>query len=155
MKVQKGEYSAYHEENFRYDEKNDCYICPEGENLIRYKSRRQDSSYRQWRQVIYRGTTCPECVSQSLCTQQPQRTLARDERRTLVEQMRERLLSKEGRKKYLQRLYTAEPVFGHLKHILGYRRFLLRTLQKVQGEFRLMCIGHNLKKMHRFMALAT
>lgn len=154
-KVQSREYGPYHEENFRYDERNDCYICPEGEKLIRYKQRRQDSSYRQWRQVIYRGTTCSECVSKCLCTQQPQRTLARDERRTLVEHMRKRLLSKEGRKKYLQRLYTTEPVFGHLKHILGYRRFLLRTLQKVQGEFRLMCIGHNLKKMHRFMALAT
>ncbi len=155
MKVRSREYGPYHEENFRYDERNDCYICPEDEKLIRYKERRQDSSYRQWRQVIYRGRTCSECVSKPLCTQQPQRTLARDDRRTLVDQMRKRLLSKEGREKYLQRLYTAEPVFGHLKHILGYRRFLLRTLRKVQGEFRLMCIGHNLKKIHRWWVLAT
>lgn len=71
--------------------------------------------------------------------------------------MRQRLLSKEGKEKYLnlKRLYTTEPVFGNIKHNLGYRYFLLRTLKKVKGEFRLMCIGHNLKKIHLLLALST
>jgi len=62
--------------------------------------------------------------------------------------MRERLLSKGGKEKYKKRLFTVEPPFGNLKHNLGYRSFLLRGLGKVDGEFKLMCIGHNLKKMH-------
>ena len=41
---------------------------------------------------------------------------------------------------------------GHLKYNLGYRHFFLRSLKKVKGEFRLMCIGWNLKKMHKMMA---
>ena len=45
-------------------------------------------------------------------------------------------------------MHTAEPPIGNLKHNLGYRYFLLRGLEKVQGEFNLMCIGHNMKKIH-------
>ncbi|MEE9502884.1 MAG: transposase, partial [Candidatus Aminicenantaceae bacterium] len=44
---------------------------------------------------------------------------------------------------------TVEPVFGNLKKNLGYRDFLLRGLGKVKGEFNLMCMAHNLKKIHR------
>jgi hypothetical protein len=70
--------------------------------------------------------------------------------------MRQRLLSEEGREKYKKRLYTVEPVFGHLKFNLGYKSFLLRTLEKVRGEFKLMCIGYNLRKIFSYkMALAA
>jgi len=61
--------------------------------------------------------------------------------------MRQRLLSEEGKAKYKKRMFTIELIFGHLKFNLGYRDFLLRTLMKVRGEFFLMCIGHNLKKI--------
>lgn len=59
-----------------------------------------------------------------------------------------KLLTKKGEKEYKKRMYTAEPPFGNIKHNLGYRYFLLRGLEKVQGEFNLMCIGHNMKKIH-------
>lgn len=48
---------------------------------------------------------------------------------------------------YFKRQYTIEPIFGHLKYNLGYKSFLLRGVEKVGAEFRLMCIGWNLKKM--------
>lgn len=63
----------------------------------------------------------------------------------------ERLLTEEGRKEYRKRMHTAEPPLGNLKHNLGYRHFLLRGLGKVKGEFNLMCIGHNLKKIASFI----
>ena len=59
----------------------------------------------------------------------------------------EKLMTKEGAFEYLVRQYTIEPIFGHLKHVLGYRSFLLRGINKVNGEFKLMCIGWNIKKM--------
>ena len=62
-----------------------------------------------------------------------------------------KLLSEEGRKEYKKRMHTAEPPFGNLKFNLGYRYFLLRGGEKVRGEFNLMCIGHNLKKILRFL----
>ncbi len=39
-----------------------------------------------------------------------------------------------------------EKIFGHLKYILGYKSFLLRGVEKVRAEFRLICIGWDLKK---------
>lgn len=62
-----------------------------------------------------------------------------------------KLLTKKGEKEYKKRMHTAEPPFGNIKHNLGYRYFLLRGLEKVQGEFNLMCIGHNINKMYNFM----
>jgi len=145
----------YHQENFKYDKNNDVYICPEGRKLSPYKIRRANAPYRKWRQTLYKASECQVCPRKVNCTKQPQRTIARDDRRGLLEQMRNRLLSKEGKEKYLKRLYTTEPIFGNIKHNLGYRYFLLRTLNKVKSEFKLMCIGHNLKKMHRLLAVLT
>lgn len=62
-----------------------------------------------------------------------------------------KLLTKKGEKEYKKRMHTAEPPFGNIKHNLGYRYFLLRGLEKVQGEFNLMCIGHNINKIYHFM----
>jgi len=60
-----------------------------------------------------------------------------------------KLLSKSGAKEYQKRMHTAEPPIGNLKHNLGYRYFLLRSLERVQGEFNLMCIAHNINKIHK------
>ena len=62
-----------------------------------------------------------------------------------------RLLSDDGKEEYGKRMHTAEPPFGDMKFNLGYRYFLLRGLKKVKGEFNLMCIAHNLKKINRFL----
>jgi len=62
-----------------------------------------------------------------------------------------KLLTKKGEKEYKKRMHTAEPPFGNIKHNLGYRYFFLRGLEKVQGEFNLMCIGHNINKIYNFM----
>ncbi len=62
-----------------------------------------------------------------------------------------KLLTKKGEKEYKKRMHTAEPPFGNIKHNLGYRYFLLRGLEKAQGEFNLMCIGHNINKIYHFM----
>lgn len=151
-KIEKQESSKYHQDNFIYDKERDEYICPEGHRLRPYQVRRKDESYRKWRQVIYKGMACTTCASRALCTKQRYRTIARDDRKELLEQMRERLKAEEGHKKYIKRLCTVEPIFGHLKHNLGYRQFLMRGLEKVKAEFRLMCIGYNLRKMNQLLA---
>lgn len=60
-----------------------------------------------------------------------------------------RLLTKKGEKEYKKRMHTAEPPIGNIKHNLGYRHFFVRGINKVQGEFNLMCIAHNVKKIHK------
>ena len=65
-----------------------------------------------------------------------------------VEAMARRLKTREGRALYARRKATVEPVFGIIKHVLGFRRFHLRGLAAVQGEWNLVCMAWNLKRMH-------
>ena len=64
-----------------------------------------------------------------------------------VERMAHRLKTKAGRAAYALRKQTVEPVFGIIKSVLGFRQFLLRGLDKVSGEWRLVCLAWNLKRM--------
>jgi transposase len=67
---------------------------------------------------------------------------------TVVEKMKHRLQSKEGKAIYAQRKSTIEPIFGIIKHIMGFRQFMLRGLEKVKGEWNLICLAYNLKRLH-------
>ena len=58
-----------------------------------------------------------------------------------------RLKTPEGRKLYAQRKHTPEPVFGIIKSVLGFRQFLLRGLDQVRGEWNLVTMAWNLKRM--------
>ncbi|MGY0218999.1 transposase [Endozoicomonadaceae bacterium StTr2] len=63
--------------------------------------------------------------------------------------MKDKIDSPEGRRIYSKRLGTAEPPFGHMQE-MGLTRFSLRGGEKVNGQWRLMCSLHNLKKIHRY-----
>lgn len=62
------------------------------------------------------------------------------------QRIRELLFSEIGIKKRKQRSADVEPVFAHLKHNNGFKRFSLKALEKVELEFGLMALGHNLRK---------
>jgi len=63
--------------------------------------------------------------------------------------MERKLRSKAGQAIYALRKIIAEPVFGQIKGARGLDRFLLRGLEKVDGEWSLMAITHNIGKLHR------
>ena len=67
-----------------------------------------------------------------------------------AELMRKRLADEADRKRYQRRSGMVEPVFGWIKHLLGYRRFLLRGLKKVRLEWALICTASNLGKLYRY-----
>ena len=66
-----------------------------------------------------------------------------------VDRMRRRLQTKIGAAIYAARKGIVEPVFGQIKHVRGFRQFLLRGLQKVRGEWALVCLTHNILKLHQ------
>jgi transposase len=66
---------------------------------------------------------------------------------TPVARMAHQLKTKAGRAAYALRKQTVEPVFGIIKSVLGFRQFLLRGLGQVAGEWRLVCLAWNLKRM--------
>ena len=66
--------------------------------------------------------------------------------------MAAKLQTPEGKTIYRQRACTVEPVFGVIKAVLGFRQFLLRGMRKVSGEWNLVCLTYNLKRLHRLGA---
>ena len=66
------------------------------------------------------------------------------------DRMRRKLRTKRGRERYALRMKTVEPVFGQVKQGRGFRQFLLRGLERVNREWLLICVGHNLLKLFRF-----
>jgi hypothetical protein len=61
--------------------------------------------------------------------------------------MREKLRTEAGRRLYARRKQTVEPVFGIIKHVMGFRQFLLRGLAKVRGEWVLVRLAYNVKRL--------
>jgi len=64
-----------------------------------------------------------------------------------ITRMKHRLKTPAGKAVYAKRKSTIEPVFGIIKSIMGFRQFMLRGLQSVQGEWTLVCIAYNLKRL--------
>jgi len=66
-----------------------------------------------------------------------------------VDRMRRKLQTQAGAAVYATRKTIVEPVFGQIKQARGFRQFLLRGLEKVQGEWAMVCLTHNILKLHR------
>ena len=69
---------------------------------------------------------------------------------TVQERMAAKVRTPAGKALYARRKVIAEPVFGQIKEARGFRRFLLRGLDHIRGEWRLVCLTHNLLKIWRY-----
>ena len=63
--------------------------------------------------------------------------------------MREKLRTEEGKALYAKRNNTVETAFSIIKAVMGFRGFMLRGLEKVRGEWSLVCLSYNLKRLHQ------
>src|SRR3977135_988205 len=70
---------------------------------------------------------------------------------TKVDRMKRKLQTKVGKAVYAARKCVVEPVFGQIKQARGFRQFLLRGKEKVKGEWALLCLTHNLLRLHAAM----
>jgi transposase len=133
---------------FTYDEKKDCYYCPAAFEIpfIRIQKRENEPDLR-----YYVCKYCSLCVLKNACTDSKNRTITRDPREHLMEDMRTKLNTEEGTEQYQKRMCTVEPVFGQMKQDRGFREFLLRGKRKANIEFLMMCTVHNIKKIVDFM----
>jgi hypothetical protein len=62
--------------------------------------------------------------------------------------MRDKLQTEAGKAVYKLRSQTVETVFGIIKEAIGFRSFLLRGMEKMQGEWELVCLAYNCKRLH-------
>ena len=67
---------------------------------------------------------------------------------TRVDRMRRKLQTKAGKAVYAARKCVVEPVFGQIKQARGFRQFVLRGIRKVKREWALVCLTHNLLRLH-------
>lgn len=75
-----------------------------------------------------------------------------DPSKPATRRMARKLRTKAGRKQYKKRKGMAEPPFGWIKRVLGFQSFSVRGLPKVRGEWNLVCLAVNLRRMHGMMA---
>jgi transposase len=92
----------------------------------------------------------PTAVAEPAATAEPKAAVAEPKAATAKERMRAKLDTESGRAVYARRKTIVEPVFGQIKEARGFRRFLLRGLAKIRGEWRLVCLAHNLLKIWRY-----
>jgi len=134
-------------------------ICPAGKRLYRSGSNIEDKNHLSTR---FKGpkSACVPCHLRRQCLRTPAITEIRQVaffhgrsakgKATFTEKMKHKIDSALGRSIYSQRLGTVEPVFAHICHVLGLNRFSFRGKSKVNSQWLMFCLTHNLKKIHQF-----
>lgn len=142
-----GKTKYYPRSVFKYNEKEDAYTCPEGKVLAHSGS----TTYHGDRLESYRCKECRDCQSKAKCTDGRARKISWNEKDYLYTGMRKRLDTRLGEKLYKERMSIVEPVYGEMKKNKRFNQFNLRGLEKTGIEFILLCLTHNLKKIHNFL----
>jgi len=145
----------YRPEDFRVSEDAGHCICPAGQKL---HSSGSACTINGTRCRKYTGSKagCGACEQRSRCLRHPERTAVRqvaifskDQRspNEVLQAMKQRIDSAQGRSRYSQRIGTVEPVFGNLRHNKRLNRFTLRGQHKVGTQWLLYCLVHNIEKL--------
>lgn len=137
-------------QNLFYNPQEDYFVCPMGQHLNKIGQGKRTSANGYISTITYyQATRCEGCPLRGQCHQsKTERRIEVNHRlKELKQKAKERLLSEEGLKHRSKRPIEVEAVFGQLKSNNRFNRFTLRGLEKVEIEFGLMALGHNLRKM--------
>ena len=134
-------------------------LCPAGKRLYRSGGNVVTKGLRS---IRFKGpkSACLGCALRSQCLRHPERTEIRQvayfhgrtekAKDSYLEKMKRKIDSTVGRAIYAMRLAIAEPPFANICRTMGLNRFTLRGKTKVNSQWNLFCIVHNLKKIHRY-----
>ncbi len=152
----------YQPSDFMYDPVARTCVCPAGKSLYR---KGQNLVVGWYVGEMFRGAKrdCVPCAHRARCLRTPATTAVRNvaffhgrvERppsarvATASQRMKARIDEPANRGRYAQRFGVVEPVFGNLCHNKGLRRFTLRGRAKVEGQWKLFCLVHNIEKLAR------
>lgn len=148
--------ATYQPGDFAYDAAAGTCVCPAGKALYGNGSNCLAKGYVS---VRFRGAErdCVPCAQRDRCLRTPETTKTRQVAffrgkaatapESHVDRMKKRIDSSEGRARYGKRFGTVEPVFGNLRHNKRLDRFTLRGRGKVDGQWQLFCLVHNIEKL--------
>ena len=144
--------------DFAYDEESKTCICPAGEFL-----------YQNGSQVVIQGReavkftgakrVCGPCPLRDQCLRHPERTPVRQvvfftgvvhKAESHTAKMKDKIDSEDGRQRYGRRFATVEPVFANIRHNKRLNRFTLRGRHKVDTQWKLYCMVHNIEKLAHY-----
>ncbi|MEI8174020.1 MAG: transposase [Deltaproteobacteria bacterium] len=155
----KGHNSLFGIKDFVFDKELRYCLCPAGKRLYRSGGNVVVKNFRAYK---FKGpkSACLPCAIRSQCLRYPERTEIRQVAYfvgrsakgdiTFTERMKRKIDSTVGRALYSMRLAISEPPFAHIASVIGLDRFTLRGKSKVNTQWNLFCIVHNLKKVHRY-----
>jgi len=131
----------YGKESFKYDARQNCYICPAGQKLTyRFATNEKGRAI-----YYYRASGCQSCLLKAKCTRNKEnRTITR----LASEEVQERMAVRVARNPQIMRRRKAiiEHCFGTIKRSLGYDYFLCRGMRNVATEVNLTVLAYNLKR---------
>ena len=148
--MQANEKDRFSKHNFQYDEKQDQYLCPEGKPVVwTYKSKDQRYGFIE----IYTCYDCPSCPHRQECFKSKIdfRRITALPHDKLINQIKEKMLTPEGKAIYKLRQQTVELGFADIKENRNLRAFRTRGIHKVKIEFDLSCVAHNLVKINNIL----
>lgn len=140
---------------FHYDAQSQSCICPAGKRLYA-NGKHCTANNRRYQKFTGAKRDCVPCKLRDRCLRTPATTLVRqvaifyrNQASPLphTEAMKRSIDSPEGRKLYGKRIATVEPVFGNLRYNKRLDRFTLRGQQKVDVQWKLYCLVHNIEKL--------
>ena len=147
----------FRKENFPYDAATDTYTCPNSQRL-RYTHTQEYRHKRtgfKFKTKTYQADDCSGCKVREMCTKSKEknRTILVNEQLDIYKEIaRQNLQSDKGLALRKRRGHEIESCFGDFKHNMGFRRFHLRGLKKVNTEVTVVAMAHNLRKMYLAMA---
>ena len=146
--------NPYLQQNLSYDKEKDLFICPNNKNLIHTDSYTRTTELGYGSRVDrYECEDCSDCPLKSECTKAKGNRII-EVNHTLNEykrQVRELLTSERGLYHRSKRPIEPEAVFGQIKDARHFRRFRLRSMPKVNIEFGLVAMAHNLRKLAKLI----
>lgn len=146
---------VYRPADFQHDPTTQTCICPAGKTLHGNGSA---CVIKGQAAIKFQGAQrdCVPCEQRARCLRTPEKTKTRqvtffqgraDGQETCSDKMKQRIDSPAGRARYGRRFATVEPVFGNLRHNKQLNRFTLRGQKKVDAQWKLYCLVHNIEKL--------
>jgi transposase len=148
--------SVFQPSDFTYDADARTCICPAGKSLYRKGQHLVTNGFVSEQ---FRGAKrdCAPCALRTKCLRTPEKAIARQVAffrgraepapETHTARMNAKIDTSAGRAQYAQRFGAVEPVFGNVRYNKGLDRFTLRGRTKVDGQWKLFCLVHNIEKL--------
>lgn len=150
--------ALFRPQDFIYDEATQTCICPAGEFLYQ-NGARCNVGGRIAAKFTGAKRVCGPCSLRDKCLRHPERTPVRQvvfftgpriAKETYTAKMKRKIDTDHGRHQYSRRLATAEPVFANICSAHGLKRFSHRGRKKVNAQWLLYCLVHNIAKVSRY-----